>query len=71
MRAELPVYTIAPGFRRLAAPTGLSPPQLISRPTCCISILIVVLLLGVLATAAIVGVGNARHDFRSNANKHN
>ena len=70
MRAE-PMYSLTPGsFRRVAAPTQLSAPELISKPSCLLVSCLVVLLLVLIGVAASVEVGRMRHDFRSNANKH-
>ena len=65
MRAESqPLYTIAPGWRRTPAPTGLNPPQLVARPVCLGVCLIVILLLGALITAISLELGRGRASFK-------
>ena len=64
MRAE-PMYSLTPGsFRKLAAPTQLSPPELISKPPVVIVSCLVVLLLVLIGVVAAVEIGRMRHEFK-------
>ena len=64
MRSELPLYTVVSNRHRPVLPTGLSPPQLVARPSCLIIVCVVVALLTILSVALTVEFGRTRSSFK-------
>ncbi len=63
MRGERPLYTVV-ASRHRPAPTELSPPQLVARPSCLIIVCVVVALLTILSVALAVEFGRTRSSFK-------
>ena len=69
--SELPLYSLAPSSnkRHVPAQTLAHPVHLVAKPTCCMTICIVVLLFVALVTVVAIETSRARSHFSHHVNK--